>query len=254
VSSAPSHTDRLLAGPHNSRLGPAIHAFNLPAEPAVCVGATPTCSAACYAKGFLFQMHYARHRRNHERSREDRFARAMIGEIRRGMVRVVRVHASGDFDDPGYVRKWADVARACPGSTFFAYTRSWRSEEVLAEVIGLARLPNVFLWFSEDRDTGRSPAVPRVRRAYLLSHGEAADEVPADADLVFRAPRPRRPGRPNEYDRPAKRANGVLICPKEQGISRQVELTCSSCRICFTDRARRVVTPRPESPSTVARL
>ena len=120
----------------------------------------------------------------------------MIAEIRRGMVRVVRVHTSGDFYDAGYVRKWAEVARACPGTAFFAYTRSWRREEVLAELIGLARLPNVFLWFSEDRDTGRPPAVPRVRRAYLLADGEAEDGVPADADLVFRVPLPRRPGRP----------------------------------------------------------
>ncbi len=252
MSHPPPGPDRLLSGPHNSRLGPAIHAFNLPAEPDVCVGATPTCSAICYAKGFLFRIQLARHRRNHERSRDDRFARAMSGEIRRGRVRVVRVHVSGDFDDVGYARRWAAVARACPGAAFFAYTRSWRSAEVLAELIALARLPNVFLWFSEDRDTGRSPAVPRVRRAYLLSDGEAVDEVPADSDLVFRAPRPRRPGRPNEYDRPAKRANGVLICPKEQGIARRVDLTCSSCRICFTEPARRVETPRPESPSTVA--
>ncbi len=96
--------------------------------------------------------------------------------------------------------------------------------------------------------------MPRVRRAYLLFDGEAVDEVPADADLVFRAPLPRRPGRPNEYARLAKRANGVLICPKEQGIARRVELTYSSCRICFTHRVRRVGTPGPESLSTVVRL
>ncbi len=140
----PPAPDRLLSGPHNSRLGPANHAFNFPAEPDVCIGPTPTCSDACYAKGFLFRIQRARHRRNHERSRGDRFARAMIGEIRCGRVRVVRVHASGDFDDVGYARRWAAVAQACPGTAIFAYTRSWRSEEVLAELIGLARLPNVF--------------------------------------------------------------------------------------------------------------
>src|SRR4051812_7888408 len=137
MSHPPPDPERLLSGPHNSRLGPAIHSFNLPAQPDVCVGATPTCGAVCYAKSFLFRIQLARHRRNHERSRDDRFARAMIGEIRRGRVRAVRIHASGDFDDPGYVRRWAEVARACPGTTFFGYSRSWRSAEILAELVGL---------------------------------------------------------------------------------------------------------------------
>jgi hypothetical protein len=239
LSDPPSDQGRLLAGPYNARLGPAIHAFNLPAEPDLCIGASPACEAACYAKAFLFRIQLGRHRRNHERSLEAGFSGALIAEVRRGLVRVVRVHASGDFYDADYARKWAEVARACPGTAFFAYTRSWRCEEVLAELIGLARLPNVHLWFSEDRDTGRPPVLPRIRRAYLLAGGEAEADVPADADLVFRVPLPRRPGLPNAYTRPAKRANGVLICPKEQGIVRRVELTCSTCRICFAGRGCR---------------
>src|SRR4051812_14562335 len=179
VSDPPSDPGRLLAGPHNARLGPAIHAFNLPAEPGICIGASPACEATCYAKAFLFQLQHGRHRRNYERSLEASFPGAMIAEIRRGMVRVVRVHTSGDFYDGGYVSKWAEVARASPGTAFFAYTRGWRREDVLAELIGLARLPNVSLWFSEDRDTGRPPAAPRIRRAYLLSAGQAEDDVPA---------------------------------------------------------------------------
>ena len=70
-------TPRLLAGPHNHRLGPAIHAFNLPAEPAVCVGASPLCARVCYAKAFLFQLQRERHRRHHEQSRDDRFVAAV---------------------------------------------------------------------------------------------------------------------------------------------------------------------------------
>ncbi len=249
----PARAGRLLSGPHNSRLGPAIHAFNLPAEPGVCVGATAACEAACYAKGFLFRLQIRRHRLNLERSRDGRFSRSMIGEIRRGLIRAVRVHTSGDFYDRDYVEKWAEVARACPTTAFFAYTRSWRHEGILAGLIGLARLPNFSLWFSEDRDSGRPPAVPRVRRAYLLGDGEAEADVPPDADLVFRIPTPRRPGRPNAYARPAKRANGVLICPKEQGIARAVEITCSSCRICLADRPRggprRPAPPPTEDPT-----
>jgi len=249
MSDPPVETGRLLAGPHNARLGPAIHAFNLPAEPDVCVGSTPACEATCYAKGFLFRIQGRRHRRNHERSLLPRFAATMIAEIRRGLVRVVRIHASGDFYDADYARKWAEVARACPGTAFFAYTRSWRRPEILAGLVGLAGLPNVSLWFSTDRDSGPSPAVPRVRRAHLLALGEAEAGVPADADLVFRVPLPRRPGRPNSYARPAKRANGVLVCPKEQGIDRKVEITCTSCRLCFAQRGPRGHPSRPPSPS-----
>lgn len=234
---------RLLAGPHNARLGTLVHAFNLPAEADLCVGASPACSAACYAKGFLFRIQHRRHRLNYERSLEPRFPGVMAAEVRRSCARVVRVHVSGDFYDAAYVRKWAAVARACPSTAFFAYSRSWRHEDVLDQLIGLAHLPNVFLWFSDDRDTGPSPAVPRVRRAYLLSSGEAEAAVPRGVDSVFRVPLPRHPGHPNAYARPAKWANGSLICPKEQGIARSVELTCSSCRLCFTDRALRVGSP-----------
>ena len=106
------------------------------------------------------------------------------------------------------------------------------------------------LWFSVDRDSGPPPIVPHVRQAYLLAVGEADAGVLADADLVFRVPLPRRPGRSNAYARPAKRANGVLICPKEQGINRKVEITCSSCRICFAGRGRRYHPCRPASPSS----
>ena len=150
------------------------------------------------SKGFLFRLQQGRHRRNHERSLTPRFAPDLIAEVRRGMVWVVRIHASGDFYSAAYTRTWAEVARACPGTAFFAYTRSWRRPEVLAELIGLAGLPNVSLWFSIDRDSGRAPDVARVRHAYLLGPGKAGAGVPADADLVFRVPLPRRPGRPNE--------------------------------------------------------
>jgi hypothetical protein len=136
------------------------------------------------------------------------------------------------------------VTRACPTTAFFGYTRSWGSEATLAALVEFARLPNVQLWFSEDRGTGRSPAVPGVRRAYLLGAGEPEASVPPDADLVFRVPLPRRPGSPNVYPRPAKRANGVLICPMEQDITRQVAMSCSRCRICFTGRRSLSAPPR----------
>jgi Gene product 88 len=239
MTEPPIRPGRLLAGPYNARLGPAIHAFNLPAVPTICVGASPRCDAVCYAKAFLFQIHRPRHDDNYRRSLQDRFVGLMVAEIRRHLIRVVRVHTAGDFYDAAYVTRWDRIARACPHTAFFAYTRSWRHPEILAELAALARRPNLRLWFSEDRDTGRPPVVPGVRRVYLLDRDEAEAAVPPDTDLVFRIPLPRRPGQPNSYERPAKRIRGVLVCPKEQGVARRVELTCSTCRICFTGRGCR---------------
>ena len=76
--------------------------------------------------------------------------------------------------------------------------------------------------------------MPWARRAYLLDYGEDESAVPGGCDLVFRVPPPRLPGRPHAYGRPVKRMGGVLVCPKEQGVPRRVELTCSTCRICFS--------------------
>jgi hypothetical protein len=239
MSRTPATDGPWLAGPHNSRLGPAIHAFNIPAQPQTCVGSTPTCEAACYARSFLFRLQQERHRHNLARTLQPGFARTLTAEIRRNLIRVVRIHVSGDFHDASYVRQWLEVVQACPGTAFFAYTRSWRSADILTELILLAGRPNVQLWFSEDRDTGQSPQVPGVRRAYLLAKGQAMAEVPQGVDLVFREASSRSPGRPRGYHPAAKRIQGILICPKEQGIDRQVNLTCSTCRICFTPRGRR---------------
>lgn len=56
-----------------------------------------------------------------------------------------RIHDSGDFFSPAYVRAWAEVAGLCPEVRFWAPTRSWRApqpewQETLRE---LAALPNV---------------------------------------------------------------------------------------------------------------
>lgn len=89
------------------------------------------------------------------------------------------------------------------------------------------------------RDTGRPPSIPRVRRADLLASDDAEGPVPEDADLVFRQVRPRRPGAPRVHVRPAKRIHRVRVGPKEQGIPRKVDMTCSGSQICLRDRIGR---------------
>jgi Gene product 88 len=75
---------------------------------------SPACSAASYAKAFLFRIQRGCHRRNYERSLEPGFPGGMIAEVRRVMAPVVRAHTSGDFYDAAYACRWADVGRSCP--------------------------------------------------------------------------------------------------------------------------------------------
>ena len=39
-------------------------------------------------------------------------------------VKAVRIHESGDFYSKKYAEKWADIARAFPGLTFYGYTKA----------------------------------------------------------------------------------------------------------------------------------
>ncbi len=162
-------------------------------------------------------------------SLEPGFPRKMVRAILNAFARVVRIHVAGDFYDAAYVVKWIDVVRSCPDVTFFAYTRSWRVPEILEPLKELAALPNMHLWFSEDRQSGDSPYVPGVRVAFLVA--DALDEimVPPHADLVFRE-------KQHELVRPGivKRVAGILVCPVEQSSPVSATLTCSTCRICLT--------------------
>src|SRR5437588_319108 len=73
----------------------------------------------------------------------------------------------------------------CPRVTFLAYTRSWRVDGLAPHLVALGSLPNVYLWWSEDRDSGACH-LPGGRRCFLCI--EPGDEglVPEGADLVFR--------------------------------------------------------------------
>lgn len=223
----------------NTKLGPdLIWTFSLPAEQ-TCPGATDACRAACYAKKgrYAFSRIRGLYARNLEESRRGDFAARVASEVRLAAIRVVRIHGSGDFYDAGYVGRWAGVARRRPEATFYAYTRSWRLPEVRDALRGLAALPNVHLWYSADRDSGPPPRDRGVRIAWMIAAGEAPATVPIEADLAFRV----------RDDGPLKWANGVQVCPYEQGVGRKVpRITCDRCRICFS-------TPRAERTCTIGR-
>jgi hypothetical protein len=205
----------------NTHLGPLIHSFSLPAF-STCPGATLACLAVCYALKFLFYVktNLAKHRHNWERAEDiPRFTQDLIAEIRWKQVKILRIHVAGDFFGVAYVRAWIKIIKSCRRVTFLFYTRSWRVAELRPHLIELASLPNVYAFWSEDRDTGASN-MPVGRRCFLCI--EPTDEalVPPGV-LVFR----------EDTRSPQKWINGSWVCPKEQRNGSSV--TCSACLRCL---------------------
>jgi hypothetical protein len=215
----------------NTHLGPDIFNFSLPA-PGTCPGATEACLSKCYALRFA---RYAascleKHAANFARAQDPiPFARAMLAEIRFKRVKLLRIHVAGDFFDVPYVEAWDHIACRSRGTKFLFYTRSWRLPEMRPAPIRMASRPNVFAWWSEDRDTGPSD-MPVGRRCFFCATAEDESLVPPGV-LVFR-----------EVTKAVRKwVNGSWVCPKEQGT--RAGITCSSCERCF-DRSPLPFEPR----------
>jgi hypothetical protein len=210
----------------NLKLGRLVHSFSIPARH-TCPGATAACLAACYARRGHFNWEQTRqaHEHNWRQSLGEDFVAEILAEIVLKGVRILRVHTAGDFYDAGYVRKWIEIARRSPTTTLFAYTRSWWLEEMQPALQELARLKNVRLWLSADRDTGRPPRWRRARVAYMYDEEKAG--VPAWADLVFRVKRKRGV---------RKYIDGKFVCPPENGVVTKAHVGCSECKLCFSQR------------------
>lgn len=209
--------------PGNTKLGKLLHHWSIPSGlPHICVGATAICLFLCYA----MRHHYCRSnvkkslQKNLELAIRDDFASLMVAWVRSFFARIVRVHASGEFFSAEYVQQWIKVVEANPGVTFFAYTRSWRVPELLPALEELASLPNFFMWWSCDKDSGPPPETVGVRKAYMMS--DYTDVPSFEVDLVFRA----------KTKKVRKWVNGTLVCPAENGVT---ETTCSKCQLCFRE-------------------
>jgi len=202
-----------------------IYPFSIPAR-RTCPGKSRFCAALCYADTGFFVMENVKrkHIANLKRTREASFVDDVVAEIKSRCIAVARVHMAGDFYSAAYGWKWVSIVRQCHRTTFLCYTRSWTQDAIMPALAKLATMKNMHLWFSTDHQMPDAPAIPGVRIAYLMARDEDPSQVPPGQHLVFRD---------NEHP-PMKRANGVLVCPYEQGIDRQVKITCSSCRICWT--------------------
>jgi len=213
----------------NTKLGNLLHSWSMTAgtvsRGGTCPGESAICSELCYASRGFFRMPSveATHRRNRLFSLTDDFVPWMLSKMIVDNVRVLRIHVAGDFYNAEYVDKWHKIVQRARRVIFFAYTRSWREEEIFPALARLAGEPNMHMWFSMDRQTGPAPLLAGVRRCYLAIDDIDAATVPHDCDLVFR-------------DRPKavmKSTNGVLVCPTENGVAGRLHHTCSTCGVCW---------------------
>lgn len=216
----------------NSKLGSKIWTFDLPAQK-TCPDSTEACRSVCYASLGRYRTHRVRRRMEAslKASRKAVFADIVVGLVEGQGAEVVRVHAAGDYYSPAYARKWLAVMRALPGVRFYFYTRAWRRRATRAVLLRMAKLPNVRVWFSADRDTGmpaRKLIPAGVRVAYLQL--AAADVPPAGCDLVFRASRLRRIPAASVPDLAGR---AVPVCPTETGLSGSDKVTCGTCGACW---------------------
>lgn len=193
-----------------------------PGKEWTCIGETSVCER-CYAKrgAFLRASVKKRYEENYEASMLPSFVPDMVYSIRAARAELFRKHVSGDYYDAEYVDKWRQVLRATPGTQFWAYTRSWQDEEVAFSLAALAAMPNMQLWLSADRKTGRPPIIPFTRVAYMSVHD--LDKPAYPCDLVFR-------------DRVRTKQlfmNGNRVCPVENGTVAGGEMTCERCGLCW---------------------
>lgn len=180
------------------------------------------CIKECYACEKSFNHHANRYALNQEISEYDYFLEEILEEIVRNDIAILRLHVSGDFFSVYYCHVWLAIFLRCPNVKFYFYTRSWQDEEMRSVFEAMAALPNVHVWYSVDRSMPRPKlGHKRIRTAYLLARDEK--EPGYKTNLIFRV---------NDKE-PAKRINGSLVCPYEQGIKRKVKITCNKCKICF---------------------
>lgn len=206
----------------NDKVGDAIHLWSLPAgADGSCPGSSAVCQRHCYAMAGRYRFAAVKERLawNFQQAQDADFVDAMSREIRLRGCLVVRVHASGDFFDEEYARKWLAIMERCPAPRYYWYTRSWRVDAIRPVLVEMAQLPHCVGWFSTDSQTGRPSVVPPGVR---IAHMQTDAEEVVQADLVFRIRRLRRTRLPLQ-----------VVCPSERPDRVDRTINCGSCRRCW---------------------
>lgn len=131
--------------------------FSLP-NVVCCPGATDLCISVCYVSEGTMNFRQGREFRDRnfywvrEALKAGTFAAELTAAIARVKTKTIRIHDSGDFFSPVYIRGWIETIKANPDIRFWAYTRSWRVAALMPALAELALLPNMALWLSADAE------------------------------------------------------------------------------------------------------
>ena len=136
----------------NTKLGDGIYHFSLPRG--ITCKMTPWCEENCYAgKGnYVFPSVHDALLYRLLASKEEQFAQRIISEINALQVKYLRLHASGDFYDEEYIGKWTSIVKACPKTSFVAFTRRGDMHDA---ILSLSELPNAHIRESLDESSPR---------------------------------------------------------------------------------------------------
>lgn len=212
----------------NEKLGKGVWTFGLPAVK-TCPGRSKSCTKVCYAASGFYRMPSVKTSLSTawKASKRANFVQTVRTEMREIAPSLVRWHHSGDFSNAEYARKFLQIIRAEPRTTFLVYTRSWnaKNQPELLEVLKLCALEkNCSMWLSADNETGSPPRWKGIAGIAFMALSDA-DQPSFPVDLVFFVKEPRKVTRFH---------GGTLVCPNEQGGANSKDFTCSTCRYCFS--------------------
>jgi len=112
----------------SKKLGLRVFNFGIPAYKSASGKLTcpmaKDCIKFCYAKkgAYIWSNVKPAFEKRYELSKTDDFVDAMNAEIRKKKPDYVRVHDSGDYYSPAYLKKWIEIAIHNPNVRFYSYT------------------------------------------------------------------------------------------------------------------------------------
>lgn len=198
------HTTVSPYGYGNTKLGKNIYTYSkLPGREFTCPGSTDSCEAYCYAKR-LIQNNPIWSLLTENTKRGDKVPPIPSD------AKIIRIHVSGDFDSEKYILSWVEIVKQNPKVIFYAYTRSWRCNELINSLNELRKQPNMFLWASIDAEMQELPS-KEWRRAWL----EGDDRLTKISKNRFKT-----------FD-----DKQAVICLEENGLLP----SCEACKYCWKD-------------------